>query len=656
MTINLNDWGAVARAVFLWLPAVIAVAWLAGRLLGVKMSWSRTIIAGLIGAAAGGALAQILARQQHGAGFDRNLWLFTFVFTMSAVTWMALLSRPGALARAQTGLARLPRPVKAAKRKGRRVARYAQITRIAARHGLGPALGFGRSRTDDETGNIPTAVRVRRMLEDCGGIFVKLGQVASTRTDLLPASACAELAKLQDSVAPAEPEEIQALLETELGGTVDTVFAEFDWEPLAAASIGQVYRARLESGERVVVKVQRPGIADAVARDLSVLDELARLVEDRTSWGRKYRVSELATEFADRLTDELDFRIEERTAKEISRALPGESRVRIPRVHSSLTTARVLVLERFDGAAVSAAEWESDIERKELADELLRVVMHQMLVDGLFHADPHPGNVLLLESGELGLIDFGGAGRLDPLQQAGLRDLFVAIGTRSPATLRQAVFEVAVPRGDADEDSIERALARFVAKYLSRSATPNAAMLNDLLQLCFTFELTLAPEMVTFFRALITLEGTLRVIAPGYLAIEAAQTTAAEMVRARTMEPEALQEIARDELLKALPTLRRLPNRMDRLLSQGERGLLRMRVSWLSDERDVAVLTRLLNRAVVAFLGGVVTIVSVWLMTSHAGPILTGETSLFQFFGYFGLFCGTVLILRVLVASIRDGA
>ncbi|MGZ4619316.1 MAG: ABC1 kinase family protein [Frankiaceae bacterium] len=553
MTINLDDWGAVARAVFLWLPAVIALAWLAGRLLGIRMSWSRTIISGLIGAAAGGALAQILARQQHGAGFDRNLWLFTFVFTMSAVTWMALLSRPGALARAQTGLARLPRPLKAAKRKGQRVARYAQITRIAARHGLGPALGFGRSRADDDTGSIPTAVRVRRMLEDCGGIFVKLGQVASTRTDLLPPSAGAELAKLQDSVAPAEPAEIRALLDAELAG-----------------------------------------------------------------------------EFAERLTDELDFRIEERTAKEIARALPGESRVQIPRVYPSLTTARVLVLERFDGAAVSAAEWQSDLERKELADELLRVVMHQMLVDGLFHADPHPGNVLLLHSGDLGLIDFGDAGRLDPLQQAGLRDLFVAIGTRSPATLRQAVFEVAVPRGDADEDSDERALARFVAKYLSRGATPNAAMLNDLLQLCFTFELTLAPEMVTFFRALITLEGTLRVIAPGYLAIEAAQATAADLVRARAMEPEALQKIARDELLKALPTLRRLPNRMDRLLSQSERGLLRMRVSWLSDERDVAVLTRLLNRAVVAFLGGVVTIVSAWLMTSHAGPALTGEPRCFS--------------------------
>ena len=242
-----------SRAPSLWLPAVIALAWLAGRLLGVRMSWSRTIISGLIGAAAGGALAQILARQQHGAGFDRNLWLFTLVFTMSAVSWMALLSRPGALARAQTGLARLPRPVKAAKRKGRRVARYAQITRIAARHGLALALGFGGSRADDDTGSIPTAVRVRRILEDCGGIFVKLGQVASTRTDLLPPSACAELAKLQDSVAPAEPEEIRALLETELGGVVDTVFDEFDWEPLAAASIGQVYQARLKSGERVVV-------------------------------------------------------------------------------------------------------------------------------------------------------------------------------------------------------------------------------------------------------------------------------------------------------------------------------------------------------------------------------------------------------------------
>jgi len=642
------------------LPGIVVVAVVAARLLGARRSLVSNVVSGVVGWLTGVGLSSLIAQggPNPDAGFMRNVWVFSTVFTMSATVWAELLARPGTLARAQSGLTRPPRPLRALRRRLHRVARYAQITRIAVRYGLGPALGLSRpsgpaAQATTVGGRAPTAVRLRLALEECGGIFVKLGQVLSTRSDLLPASACDELARLQDEVPPEPPAVMRAVLAAEIGRSVEEVFADFDWTPMAAASIGQAYRARLRSGDQVVVKVQRPGVAEAMARDIDVLDELTRMVEERTAWGREYRVRDLAAEFAERLRGELDFRAEARNAQEIGGQLGPGSPIRVPRVYDEVSTARVLVMEWFDGVSVRRSDRLPDERRRELADELLYSMLQQVLGDGRFHADPHPGNVLVLGDDQLALIDFGAAGRLDPLQQTALRDLLVGVAQRDPAVLRDAVLQVAEPRRYVDEAALERALARFTARQLGPGATPSAQMLTELLQLCFTFGLTLPPELSTVFRALGTLEGTLRVLAPGYLAIDAAQRIAAEWAGERASVA-ALPELARDELVRLLPMLRRLPSHIDRLAAQAQRGQLHARISLFADERDELFLTRLANRIVLAFLGGVVGLLSVVLLGTAGGPPFTGNTSLYQFLGYFGLFCATVLILRVLVAVLRD--
>ena len=310
------------------LPAILLVAWLAGRLLGVSRGWAATVVAGLVGWLAALALSLAIAEGDPRApGFGRNLWVFAIVFTMSAAVWIELLAKPGALARAQTSLVSLPRPIRAVRRSGQRVGRYAQITRIAVKHGFGPSLGLGRPQEEDEIElGSPTARRLRLALEECGGMFVKLGQLLSTRADLVPPSVVAELSRLQDQVTPAPQEEIDKLLEAELGRPVNEAFSEFDPEPIAAASIGQAYRARLRTGEQVVVKVQRPGIAESVERDLLVLTALARTVEARTSWGAEYHVTELAGEFAERLREELDSARRPATPPRLPPAWPATTR------------------------------------------------------------------------------------------------------------------------------------------------------------------------------------------------------------------------------------------------------------------------------------------------------------------------------------------
>jgi len=316
---------------FLW--SLLAGAFI-GRVLGVRRSFAATVFSGVFGWAVGATVSLLIANERANAasGFLRNLFLFSLFGAMAAAVWMEFLARPGMMARAQHGLASVPRPLRSLRRRGRRVRRYAEITRIAVRNGMGPSLGIGRH---DGAGNgrPPTVRRLRLVLEECGGMFVKLGQVLSTRSDLLSPDAATELSQLQDQVRPAGRDDIAAMLEAELDAPLEEVFPEFDWRPLAAASLGQVYRARLPTGEAVVVKVQRPGIDDAVQTDLSVLEELGRVVETRTSWGAEYHVQDLVEEFAARLREELDYRIEARNAVAVGSNLGSDSRVRVPRVY-----------------------------------------------------------------------------------------------------------------------------------------------------------------------------------------------------------------------------------------------------------------------------------------------------------------------------------
>jgi ubiquinone biosynthesis protein len=303
-----------------------------------------------------------------------------------------------------------------------------------------------------------------------------------------------------------------------------------------------------------------------------------------------------------------------------------------------------------DRAAITA----TGTDRAVLADVLLRALLQQMVVDGHYHADPHPGNVLVRSDGALGLIDFGAAGRLDSAQQTALREIMLAVNQQDAGLLRQAVLDVAAVRRGFDDEQFERALARFMSRHLGAGAAPSAAMFNELLQLLFGFGIALAPELSTFFRALVTLEGTLTTICPGYLVIDRAQHIATEWARDRPL-PETVQQLARQELLGLLPLLRRLPHRIDRLTAIATRGDLTARISLFSLDDDVRLVTTLFNRAVLAFLGAFVGVISVVLLSIKGGPEFAGTTSLYEFFGYFGLFCSTVLVMRVLVAILRDG-
>ncbi len=493
------------------------------------MRWRRAALAGSAGLVLGWVAAWSISGQRRGP--QTLSWpavlVGALIATMLIAVMLDLLARPGRLAAAESRLraSPVPHPIRSLRQRAGLSRRYLQVTRIAARHGLSSYLGGRRPGADESR---PLARNLRAALEQAGGMFVKLGQLLSTRADLLPADVIAELSRLQDHVAPADPAGIEALLTAELGAPPHRVFASFDPAPLAAASIGQAHRARLAAGEPVIVKVQRPDVRALVERDLDILLRMARALEARAGWARQYAVLEMTRGFAAALREELDFRSE---ACNIA-AVAGSSRVRVPAVYGQWSTSRVLVMEYLDGVAVRHAEpllAATGADRHGLARGLLAAMLGQVMADGTFHADPHPGNVLVLRDGQLALIDLGSVGRLDPLQQAALRRLLLAVARRNPAELHDALLDLAQASRPhaAGDDLLERTLAQFLAQHLGPGMAPDAAMFTTLFRLLADFGLVFPPVIAGVFRAMITLEGTLARLDPGFQIVEETRKLAA---------------------------------------------------------------------------------------------------------------------------------
>ena len=358
-------------------------------------------------------------------------------------------------------------------------------------------------------------MRLRRVLERAGGVYIKLGQIAATRVDLLPTDVCDELSALQNRVAPEPTDGVMAVLEAELGVPIDAVFAEFETTPLAAASIGQTHRATLHSGEHVVVKIQRPGIVDIIDRDLAALGLLAGVAQRRTSFvGAPRRRG--PGQFAEGLRDELDFRKEADAMAEMAAMVgPGRS-VAVPSVHRNLCTRRLIVQERLEGFTLAdRADLDaSTIDRSDLAHVLLRSTLDQVLRYGFFHADPHPGNVFVLEDGRLGLIDFGAVGRLDSIQQAAVIDILAGLVRRDVNLLREGLERVVDFTETTSPEHLERALSRLIADHMRQSGAVDPAILQDLVAMLSRFGIRLPTDLVVLSRALVTVDGTLRVLSP----------------------------------------------------------------------------------------------------------------------------------------------
>ena len=395
---------------------------LAGRLLGVEVGPVRGALCGLAGVGVGAVMSDVVTGGVRGAQNFIAYVTFAVLGTLAAIALLDFLVRPATVGRLPQSFGSIPHPVRAVQRRVARGRRYASIISAVRRHGLVSTL----SRRNREATIEHVHARERRLgvqlsqvLQEAGGVFVKLGQALSTRPDLLGERAAEQLSVLQDRVAPADQTAVGRLLRAEFGRSPEEVFAWFDAVPLAAASIGQVHRARLHSGPEVAVKIQRPGIEELVERDLDIILALARRLDATGGVGRRVGAADLAQGFAESLRQELDYTIEARNTQVMSEFLE-RSGIRVPRVFEQFSTRRVLVLEFIDGTPLrdaGAVLANLGIHRADLARRLLETFLAQVLEAGVVNSDPHPGNVLVLAGGTLAQVDFGSVVRLHATQR-----------------------------------------------------------------------------------------------------------------------------------------------------------------------------------------------------------------------------------------------
>lgn len=411
----------------------------------------------------------------------------------------------------------------------RDLGRLRQIVQVLIRHGFGEivqrtglgSLVPGKPKAENEPSRVSTATRIRLAITELGPSFIKLGQILSTRPDLIPAEIIAELKQLQDNVAPIDFEEVRAQVLAELGAPIEEIYESFDPEPLASASIGQVHRATLQTADgikEVVVKIQRPKIKDIIERDLDLLYWLAKAIERSIPESRIYQPVKLVSEFDRAIRAELDFGLEADHAARFAKNFAENAQIRFPFVHREASARRVLTLEFFDGLKVYKAI-ESGYSGEKICKTTLEFLVKSIFEDGFFHADPHPGNFILMGAPDapiLGVIDLGLVGRLTPQMREKTVDLMIAAVQEDYRGIADALYEIGTPLRKIDRSAYEAEVAMLADRYLGRQLKEIelSRLIQDLVGGATKYGLEIPPDFLLVGKALMTIEGVGKEIYP----------------------------------------------------------------------------------------------------------------------------------------------
>lgn len=574
-------------------------------------------------------------------------WLV--LIQMSALLIIELIIPTGTLTAALRNVRKLPMW-------WRRVKRLAEIQRILLRHGLGSyakvALPVRRIRAEE------IAVALRDALSAAGVTFIKLGQFMATRADLVPPAFVEQLTTLQADV-PAEPwDNIEKVLTSQWGKPVEEVFAWFDRTPLAAASVAQVHRARTFDGRDVVVKVQRPTVRAQVKADSGIILTLADRLERSTEWGRTLGMRTIAEGFVDSLQEELDYRVEARTTEAFRRLQTRAGRITIPKIYLELSGERVIVMQRLDGEPLAkGAGLVGALPRSirsELADELFSAVARQILHDGTFHADLHPGNILVDDFGRAGLIDFGAVGRIDTRDRRALALLLLSFDKQNSAAAAAALIDLLGAPEGLNFRALERELGQILMRYSHGLGDAGASSLfGELLTFVVEYGLSLPAPIASAFRAISSLEGSLRLLDPRMDILAAVRRKGVGLIATAT-SPQELADEAALYMAANLPLVMRLPGKVSRLAGQLQDGEVTVAPSDFSAGGLTTLMKSIAEQFAQVIVAAALVVAGVLLMVPDIGPRLAPELGLFTYFGSLLLLVGLTLAAVVLSPVIAD--
>jgi ubiquinone biosynthesis protein len=505
----------------------------------------------------------------------------------------------------------------------RHLGRYRRIAEVLTRHGFGTILtliGLDDRlkiprrllrRGDEAAERVSPAVRMRLALEELGPTFIKLGQIASTRPEILPPSMLAELSNLQDNVPPAPWEDILPLIQEELGRPLPEIFAAFDPTPIASASLAQVYPAMLADGTHVVVKVQRPGVERTVDTDLDIFMDIARLVRERLPGVTPFDPVELAEEFAIALREELDYRREGRNADRFRENFAEEEHLYVPRVYWDFTTRRLIVQERIRGVKIDDLNGldAAGYDRDRIALHAARLVIKEVLEDGFFHADPHPGNLLIMEGERLGIIDFGTVGYLDERDKANLIRLYIAIIRFEATAIVEQLIRMGIADPSVDGISLEREMRRLLRRYKGLPLKDISAteLLGEIQPIIYEFQLHIPSDYWLLIKTIVLMEGVGKKVAPQFDVFEVSEPYVRRFL-IRLALPTSWGPDAIRSLGSWAAFVNDLPGQTSRLMGRIERGQLEIRIKDPATESQTRQLNQVANRVIQAILLGSLTI------------------------------------------------
>lgn len=475
----------------------------------------------------------------------------------------------------------------------RHLKRYRDVAKVLARHGFGyfieeigllHMLSLPKRLFKDMEVIDPKSMgeRIRQVIEELGPTYVKIGQIASTRADIIPAEILHELEKLQDNVPPFSYENISRILEEELGSPLGEIFSSFDEKPLAAASIGQVHHARLRTGEEVAVKVQRPQIKALIETDLEILMDLALLAEHRIERMERLQLRDVVEEFAKSLRNELDYTIEARNAEKIAKQFKKDPTIYIPAIYWDYSTQAVLTMEFVEGQKLNNFHNsdQNGYDSKSLSERLVKALFHQILIEGFFHADPHPGNILLLDGSVIAFIDFGMVGRLTLEMKHNFASLVIAMMRQNTESMIKAVLRIGIVPDDVKITLLTNDVDELREKYMDvpMSQISLGEAISDLFAVAFRHQIRIPSDFTLLAKCLLTLEGIVEKLDPQLSIMDMAKPFGLQLLKER-YRPSTIAGKFWHNITDYSDLLVDLPKQLKDLMQNMLRGRIRLEVS-----------------------------------------------------------------------------
>ncbi|HXM50033.1 MAG TPA: AarF/UbiB family protein [Pyrinomonadaceae bacterium] len=541
--------------------------------------------------------------------------------------------------------------------KPERIKRYKDVVALLIKYGRSDLvqqndLEMGRGQVNAlATTAEPKAEELASDLEKLGPTFIKLGQLLSTRGDLLPEPYLEALARLQDQIEPFSFDEVEQIVSSELGGRISKLFAEFDREPAAAASLAQVHRARMRDGRMVVVKVQRPGVREIIVKDLEALEEITEFIDAHTEIGKRYEFSNMLSELRQSLLRELDFQTEAGNLRRLRSSLREFERILIPEPIEDFTTSRVLTMDYIAGKKITVLSplRMMELDGPGLSEELFRAYLKQILVDGFFHADPHPGNVFITDDDRIAILDLGMVGHISGSFQENLLRLLLAISEGRGDEAADVSMKMGEPKPNFDKRDFEHRVANLVAQHSDATLNQIDAghVVLEITRISADCWFRLPPEFTLIAKALLNLDRVVYTLFPDFDPNEIIRDEATSILTrqlVKSIEPGTVLT----RVIEVKEFVERLPDRVNKILDAIGNNELKIGVDAIDERVVLDGLQKVANRITLGLVLASLIIGAALMMRVETSFRILGYPGFPMIFFLLAAIAGVVLVVSII--------